>query len=137
MLRAFLTAACLLAALTACVTGVPTHRNNASNAALTGACLATGLPPCEVATSNDVKAQKKEAKAAATRAAAQQSANEVTKDAVARSSCLTDTGPRLPLSPGQCAAYGRSYSGKDLESTGQQNVGAALQMLDSSITVRH
>jgi hypothetical protein len=137
MSKLFVAGICLLGALTACVTGPHSHRNNVSNAALAGTCLATSLPPCEVATPDDVKAQKKEAKAAATRTEAQQSANAATKDAVARSSCLTDTGPRLPLSPGQCAAYGRSYSGKDIQSTGQQNAGAALQMLDPSITVQH
>jgi hypothetical protein len=63
--------------------------------------------------------------------------NAATQDAVQRSSCLTDTGPRLPLSPGQCAAYGNAYSGKDLQQTGHENVAPALQTLDPSITIQH
>ncbi|MGH8208692.1 MAG: hypothetical protein ACREU6_03710 [Steroidobacteraceae bacterium] len=54
-----------------------------------------------------------------------------------RSACLTATGTRLPLSPGQCAAFGESYSGKDLQQTGKLEIGPALQMLDPSITVHH
>jgi hypothetical protein len=45
------------------------------------------------------------------------------QDAARRSSCLTDTGPRLPVSSGQCATYGRTYSGKDLSVTGRENAG--------------
>lgn len=137
MFRQFLTGACVLAALGGCVGGPHTHRNNATNAALTGACLATSLPPCQIATPPDTRAQKNEAKAAATRAEAQRTATAATQDAVQRSSCLTDTGPRLPLSPGQCAAYGNSYSGKDLQQTGHENVAPALQTLDPSITIQH
>ncbi len=127
----------MLAALTACVTGPHTHKNNAANSALTAACLATTLPPCQIATPDGVKAQRNEAKAAATRAEAQRTADAATQDAVQRSSCLTDIGPRLPISPGQCAGYGRTYSGKELEQTGRANVAPALQAPDPSITVQH
>jgi hypothetical protein len=137
MFRQFLTGACLLAAVAGCVSGGHTHKDNVSNAALTGACLATSLPPCEISTPPDVKAQKAEAKATATRAEAQRTANAATQDAVQRSSCLTDTGPRLPLSPGQCAAYGDSFTGKNLQQTGHENVAPALQTLDPSITIQH
>jgi len=58
-------------------------------------------------------------------------------NAALRSWCLTDTGPRVPLSPGQCAAYGNSYSGKDLQQTGHENIAPALQILDPSITIQH
>ena len=137
MFRQFLTGACILTALAGCVGGPHTHSNNATNAALTGACLATSLPPCEVSTPADVKEQKNEAKAAAIRADAQRAANAATQDAVQRSSCLTDTGPRLPLSPGQCAGYGKSYSGEDLRQTGhEENLARALQTLDPSITIQ-
>jgi hypothetical protein len=104
MLRQFVTGACFVALATGCFATGHSHRDNVSNAALTGACLATVLPPCEMVTPPDVRAAKKEAKAAATRAEAQRSADEATQDAVQRSSCLTDSGPRLPLSPGQCAS---------------------------------
>jgi hypothetical protein len=137
MFRQFLTGACVLAALGGCVAGGHTQKDNVTNAALTGACLATSLPPCEVSTPADVRAQKNEAKAAATRADAQRTANAATQDAVQRSSCLTDTGPRLPLSPGQCAAYGNAYSGKDLQQTGHENLAPALRTLDPSVTIQH
>jgi len=137
MLRQFLTGACLVIALTACFSGGHTRKDNASNAALTGACLATDLPPCQISTPPDERAARNEAKAAATRAEAQRTANAATQEAVQRSSCLTDTGPRLPLSPGQCAGYGSSYSGKDLQQTGHDNVAPALQTLDPSITIQH
>jgi hypothetical protein len=138
MLRQFVIGACLLSTLAGCVSSGHTRKYSATNVALTGACLATSLPPCEIATPPDVKAQKKEAKAAATRAEAQRAADAVTQDAVRRSSCLTDTGPRLPLSPGECAAYGRSYSAEDLRRTGhEENLARALQTLDPSITAQH
>jgi hypothetical protein len=137
MLRQFLTGACFVAALTACVAGGHTHKDNATNAALTGACLATDLPPCQISTPPDERAARNEAKAAATRAEAQRTANAATQEAVQRSSCLTDTGPRLPLNPAQCAGYGNSYSGKDLQQTGHENVAPALQTLDPSITIQH
>ncbi|MDB6089667.1 MAG: hypothetical protein JWN85_2451 [Gammaproteobacteria bacterium] len=79
---------------------------------VTGACLAALLAAC--ATNRE----------AATPA----------KAAAAPSSCLTETGPRVPLKSGRCAAYGRSYSGAQINQTGQQNAGEALQMLDPSIT---
>jgi hypothetical protein len=137
MLRQLLTCACFLAALGGCVNGPHTHKNSAANTALTGACLVTSLPPCEISTPPEVKAQRNEAKAAAVRAEAQRTANMATQDAVLRSSCLTETGPRVPLSPGQCASYGNSYSAKDLQQTGHADVAQALRTLDPSVTIQH
>ena len=57
--------------------------------------------------------------------------------AMQRTSCATDSGPRPPSSPGQCAGYGNSYSGKDLQQTGHENVAPALQTLDPSVTIQH
>jgi hypothetical protein len=68
----------------------------------------TSLPPCTVATPQDVKEQRLEAKAEATRADAQRSADAYTKNTVERSSCLTDVGPTVPLKPGECVAYGQA-----------------------------
>jgi hypothetical protein len=101
--RALAVAACLLTLLTACVSGEPGHqqRDKTINTALTGACLAAQLPPCTIAQSADAK----EAKAASVRAGAQRAASAASKDAVQRSSCLTDDGPRLPMQPSQCSAY--------------------------------
>jgi hypothetical protein len=51
--------------------------------------------------------------------------------------CVQDTGSRLPRTPGSCPALGRTYTGDDLQRTGEENVGEALQKLDPSITVHH
>jgi hypothetical protein len=52
--------------------------------------------------------------------------------------CSMQTGSRLGTQPGHCSASpGRTYSQQDLERTGEVNVGDALQLLDTSITVHH
>jgi hypothetical protein len=87
---------------------------------LTGVCLAASLAACTSAPST--RADGKDAdRIAETR----------------RASCLKETGTRLPPPPGQCAGFGRSYSGEDMDRTGQIDAGAALQMLDPSITTHH
>ena len=54
------------------------------------------------------------------------------------------TGSQSPAQPctamnartdAPCTGTGRTYSQQDIQRTGQQNVGPALQMLDPSITV--
>lgn len=50
--------------------------------------------------------------------------------------CLS-SDTRLPRSPGPCGAFGRSYSGDDLQRTGELNPGDALQRLDPAVTVQH
>jgi hypothetical protein len=88
---------------------------------LTGACLATLLAGCTTA-----PATRADTKEAATTAGAQ------------RTTCLTETGTRLGLRPGECAGFGRSFSNEDIDRTGRVgDVGAALQMLDPSITTHH
>jgi len=49
--------------------------------------------------------------------------------------CLRDTGSLIPPKKGQClqGAFGRSYSAKELRSTGQPNTADALRMLDPAI----
>jgi hypothetical protein len=79
---------------------------------VTGACLAAVLAAC----------------------ATDRGAATPAKAAAAPSSCLTETGPRAPAKSGRCAAYGRSYSGAEINQTGQQNAAEALKMLDPSIT---
>ena len=105
MTKALVLAVGLLALLTACVTGLYPQRNKTLNTALTGACLVAQLDPCTIAASADTKASANEAKAASVRATAQQNADATSKDAAQRSSCLTETGPRLPVQPSQCSAY--------------------------------
>ena len=107
MTKSLVWAVGLMALLTACVTGLYPQRNKTVNTALTGASLAAQLAPCTIAASADAKASANEAHAASVRATAQQKADAASKDAVQRSSCLTETGPRLPVQPSQCSAYAR------------------------------
>jgi hypothetical protein len=84
---------------------------------LMGVCLAASLAACTSAPST---------RADAARVAETQ-----------RNSCLKETGTRLPPPPGQCAGFGRSYSSEEIDRTGRTDAGAALQMLDPSITTHH
>ena len=105
MTKPLVWAVVLLALLTACVSGPNPQGKKNVNTALTGACLAAQLAPCTIAASAEAKASANEAHAASVRAAAQQNADAASKDAAQRSSCLAETGPRLPVQPSQCSAY--------------------------------
>lgn len=51
--------------------------------------------------------------------------------------CIRDTGSLIPAKKGQCLPVtGRSYSKKELDSTGENNLGPALQKLDPSVQIR-
>ncbi len=51
--------------------------------------------------------------------------------------CIRDTGSHIPPPKGQCLPVaGNSYSQKDIQRTGANNIGQALQMLDPSVTTR-
>jgi hypothetical protein len=107
MLRPLLLGLCLAVTLTGClVPSAPhTHADKTINTALTAACLAAQLAPCTIEPSAAEKAQATEAQAAAVRTRAQRDSVAADEDAARRSSCLTDTGPRLPVTASQCAAY--------------------------------
>jgi hypothetical protein len=105
MTKPLVCAVVLLALLTGCAVGPFPQRNKTVNTALTGACLAVQLAPCTIAASEDANASANEAHAASVRATAQRKADAASKDAAQRSSCLTETGPRLPVQPSQCSAY--------------------------------
>ena len=49
--------------------------------------------------------------------------------------CIRSTGSLIPAKHGQClqGAFGRSYSARELRSTGQPNTADALRMLDPAI----
>jgi hypothetical protein len=50
--------------------------------------------------------------------------------------CIRDTGSLIPPKKGECLpVMGRSYTQKDIQSTGQTTLGPALQQLDPAITV--
>jgi hypothetical protein len=51
--------------------------------------------------------------------------------------CLSETGNRITGDRASCTAFGRSYSGDDINRTGNMNVGDALGLLDPAITVHH
>jgi len=108
MLRPLVLGICLVVALTGCIISTTRHTGTpkAVNTALTGACLAAQLYPCAIESTEAEKSKATEAKAAAVRAHAQRDSVAADQDAVRRSSCLTDVGPRLPVSSSQCAAYG-------------------------------
>jgi hypothetical protein len=130
MLRPLLLGTCLAVALTGCVS-TPHHRTTkAVNTALTGACLVAQLSACTIESSEADKSKATEARAAAVRSNAQRNSTAADQDAARRSSCLTDTGPRLPVSSSECATYGKTYTSNDLRVTGRENVGAAPATLD-------
>jgi hypothetical protein len=116
MLKPLLLGTCLTVALTGCIsiTEPRNHLEKTVNTALTGACLAAQLSPCTIESSAADKSKATEAKAAAVRGKAQRDSTAADEDAARRSSCLTDTGPRLPVSSSQCATYGAAYSGNDV-----------------------
>lgn len=107
MLRPLLLAPCIAMALTGClVPSAPhTHAEKIVNTALTAACLAARPSPCAIEPSAAEKAQATEARAAAVRTKAQRDSVAADENAARRSSCLTDTGPRLPVTASQCAEY--------------------------------
>ena len=115
MLRPLLLATCLAVALTGCI-WLPHHQQQKIvNTALTAACLATQLSPCTIQPSTAEQSKATEAKAAAVRDQAQRDSTAADQDAARRSSCLTDTGPRLPVSASQCAAYATTAFGAGLK----------------------
>jgi hypothetical protein len=80
-----------------------------------GACLALAVAGC--------------ASTPATKAPA-------TAAAKAPPGCVPETASRIPQKDSACAGFGRTWTGTDLQRTGQQDVGQALKMLDPSITVQ-
>jgi hypothetical protein len=108
MLKPLLLGTCLVVALAGCAIATTPHDHTEKvvNTALTGACLAAQLPPCTIERSEADKTKAADAKAAAVRAGAQRDSAAADLEAARRSSCLTDTGPRLPVSSGECAGYG-------------------------------
>ena len=50
--------------------------------------------------------------------------------------CVPETASRIPAKDSACNGFGRTWTGDDLQRTGQIDVGQALKMLDPSITVQ-
>jgi hypothetical protein len=107
MLKLLLLGTCLAVALTGCTITTPHNdTEKAVDSAVTAACLAAQLAPCTIAPSEADKKKSTQAKADAVRSSAQRDSTTADQEAARRSSCLTDTGPRLPVSSDQCAIYG-------------------------------
>lgn len=53
--------------------------------------------------------------------------------------CIQSTGSLIPAKPGHClmGVAGRSYSRQDLQNTGQNQLGQALEQLDPSVSLGH
>ena len=101
---------CVSATLCGCFSTGHPQSTKTVNTALTGACLAARLSPCTIQPTKAEKAQATEAKAALVRANARRDSAAADQEAAVHSSCVTDTGPRLPVTSGQCAAYGGATS---------------------------
>lgn len=70
-------------------------------------------------------------------AAKTKTARQRTVPPVDSRNCIRDTGSHIPPPKGQCLPVaGNSYSQQDIQRTGANNVGQALQMLDPSVTIR-
>ena len=51
--------------------------------------------------------------------------------------CVVDTASRIPASPSDCAAAGRTWTDQDIKSTGATDAGQALRQLDPTVVVTH
>ena len=49
--------------------------------------------------------------------------------------CVSSTATRIPMSPAECAAFGRAWSDQDIKTTGATDAGKVLRLLDPSVTV--
>jgi len=49
--------------------------------------------------------------------------------------CVTDTGTRLPVKPGDCAAPGHVWTDQEVRGTGVTDSAHALRLLDPTVTV--
>jgi hypothetical protein len=51
--------------------------------------------------------------------------------------CASQLGSRIPANGSNCTSIVRSYSGEDIDRTGQTTAGDALRLMDPAITLRH
>jgi hypothetical protein len=54
-----------------------------------------------------------------------------------RSGCVAQTGSRIQAGPTECTQAGRVWTEDDLKSTGAIDLGKALPLLDSTVSVGH
>ena len=51
--------------------------------------------------------------------------------------CVSNTATRIPVSPTECAGFGRTWTDQDIKTTGATDSAQALRLLDPSIIVTH
>jgi hypothetical protein len=51
--------------------------------------------------------------------------------------CVAGTATRIPVSPHDCAAFGRTWTEQDVKSTGATDAAQALRQLDPTVVVTH
>ena len=51
--------------------------------------------------------------------------------------CVADTATRIPVSPRDCAGFGRVWTDQDVRSTGVSDAAQALHQLDPTVTIGH
>lgn len=49
--------------------------------------------------------------------------------------CVSNTATRIPMSPTECAAFGRAWTDQVIKATGATDSAQALRLLDPSLTV--
>jgi hypothetical protein len=49
--------------------------------------------------------------------------------------CVSGTATRIPMSPAECAAFGRAWTAQDIKTTGATDSAQALRLLDPSVSV--
>lgn len=99
------------------------------------AALAVAGPGFAAQASTATPPAAKPAASASARTAARSAPAQHVRD---QRHCLRSTGSLIPPPKGQCLPVaGSTYSQQDLERTGTNNIGQALQMLDPSVTLRH
>lgn len=52
-----------------------------------------------------------------------------------RAGCVPSTATRIPLSPGECAGFGHTWTQEDIKRTGASDSGQALRLLDPTLSV--
>lgn len=98
-----------------------------------GAALA--LPAFAQTSPGNTQAQTQSASATSNQQAATSTGKTRAVPPLDSRSCIRDTGSHIPSPKGQCLPVaGSSYSQQDLQRTGANNLGQALQMLDPSVT---
>jgi hypothetical protein len=51
--------------------------------------------------------------------------------------CVADAATRIPGKPGECGAFGHTWTSQDVKTTGATDVAQALRQLDPTVIVSH